>query len=155
MQLPCIFVVENNQYSYSTPLKLTTASADLASKAAAYGMPGERVDGIDDGVLVVIVVQLLHVPGRLVRHMLFMLLYMLSRVIIPVGGGSKMRTDLARCYCGDGSRASRGNPHNREPFEQRSPVHFTVAHTIDQLGNSFCIFYSFVFVCRHTFAPSL
>jgi pyruvate dehydrogenase E1 component alpha subunit len=47
MQLPCIFVVENNQYSYSTPLKLTTASADLASKAAAYGMPGERVDGID------------------------------------------------------------------------------------------------------------
>ncbi len=47
MQLPCIFVVENNQYSYSTPLKLTTASADLASKAAAYGMLGERVDGID------------------------------------------------------------------------------------------------------------
>ena len=47
MQLPCIFVVENNQYSYSTPLKLTTASADLASKAAAYGMPGQRVDGID------------------------------------------------------------------------------------------------------------
>ena len=41
--------MENNQYSYSTPLKLTTASArrDLASKAAAYGMPGERVDGID------------------------------------------------------------------------------------------------------------
>jgi pyruvate dehydrogenase E1 component alpha subunit len=47
MKLPCIFVIENNQYSYSTPLNLTTASADLASKAAAYGMPGEKVDGID------------------------------------------------------------------------------------------------------------
>ena len=47
MKLPCIFVIENNQYSYSTPLNLTTATADLASKAAAYGMPGEKVDGID------------------------------------------------------------------------------------------------------------
>jgi TPP-dependent pyruvate/acetoin dehydrogenase alpha subunit len=46
-RLPCVFIVENNQYSYSTPLTLTTASADFASKAAAYGMPGERVDGID------------------------------------------------------------------------------------------------------------
>ena len=46
-RLPCIFVVENNQYSYSTPLALTTAAHDFASKAAGYGMPGERVDGID------------------------------------------------------------------------------------------------------------
>jgi len=46
-QLPCIFIVENNQYAYSTPNQLTTAAADFASKAAAYGMPGSRVDGID------------------------------------------------------------------------------------------------------------
>ena len=45
--LPCIFIVENNQYAYSTPLALTSASRDIATKAVAYGMPGERVDGID------------------------------------------------------------------------------------------------------------
>jgi len=47
MKLACIFVVENNQYAYSTPLNLQMATADIASKAAAYGMPGERVDGQD------------------------------------------------------------------------------------------------------------
>jgi TPP-dependent pyruvate/acetoin dehydrogenase alpha subunit len=44
--LPCIFIVENNQYSYSTPLKLTSKT-DFATKAVAYGMPGEKVDGTD------------------------------------------------------------------------------------------------------------
>ena len=47
LKLPCIFIIENNQWSYSTPLRLTSVSADLASKAVAYGMPGEKVDGID------------------------------------------------------------------------------------------------------------
>lgn len=47
LELPCVFVVENNQYSYSTPLRLTSKSPDFATKAVAYGMPGERVDGID------------------------------------------------------------------------------------------------------------
>lgn len=47
MNLPCVFVVENNQYSYSTPLQLTSKSPDFATKASAYGMPGTRVDGID------------------------------------------------------------------------------------------------------------
>ncbi len=46
MNLPCIFIVENNQYSYSTPLALTSRT-DFATKAAAYGMPGEKVDGTD------------------------------------------------------------------------------------------------------------
>lgn len=47
LQLPCIFVVENNQFSYSTPLRLTSGSVDFATKGIAYGIPGERVDGID------------------------------------------------------------------------------------------------------------
>lgn len=46
MNLPCIFIVENNQYSYSTPLALTSRT-DFATKAVAYGMPGEKVDGTD------------------------------------------------------------------------------------------------------------
>ena len=44
--LPCIFVVENNQFAYSTPLRLQSRT-DFAAKAAAYGIPGEKVDGTD------------------------------------------------------------------------------------------------------------
>jgi pyruvate dehydrogenase E1 component alpha subunit len=46
-KLPNIFVIENNQYAYSTPLRLTSASATFADKAIAYGMPGVKVDGTD------------------------------------------------------------------------------------------------------------
>jgi TPP-dependent pyruvate/acetoin dehydrogenase alpha subunit len=46
-KLPNVFFVENNQYAYSTPLRLTSASEDFASKAGAYGMPGVKVDGTD------------------------------------------------------------------------------------------------------------
>lgn len=46
LDLPCIFVVENNQYSYSTPLPLTSKT-DFATKAGAYGMTGDKVDGTD------------------------------------------------------------------------------------------------------------
>jgi len=44
--LPCIFVVENNQFAYSTPLRLQSRT-DFATKAVAYGIPGEKVDGTD------------------------------------------------------------------------------------------------------------
>jgi pyruvate dehydrogenase E1 component alpha subunit len=47
LKLPCVFVVENNQFAYSTPLRLQTASESFAAKAAAYGMPGTKVDGTD------------------------------------------------------------------------------------------------------------
>jgi TPP-dependent pyruvate/acetoin dehydrogenase alpha subunit len=47
LKLPCIFVVENNQFAYSTPLSLQTASESFAVKAVAYGMPGTKVDGTD------------------------------------------------------------------------------------------------------------
>src|ERR687889_2240916 len=45
--LPNVFVIENNQYSYSTPLRLTSHSAKLSDKAVAYGIPGVTVDGTD------------------------------------------------------------------------------------------------------------
>src|SRR3954453_11821202 len=44
--LPCVFVVENNQFAYSTPLRLQSPT-DFATKAVAYGIPGEKVDGPD------------------------------------------------------------------------------------------------------------
>jgi TPP-dependent pyruvate/acetoin dehydrogenase alpha subunit len=46
LDLPAIFVVENNQFAYSTPLRLQTRT-DFATKAVAYGIPGEKVDGTD------------------------------------------------------------------------------------------------------------
>jgi TPP-dependent pyruvate/acetoin dehydrogenase alpha subunit len=47
MRLPNVFVIENNQFAYSTPLRLQSASETFAAKAAAYGMPGVKVDGTD------------------------------------------------------------------------------------------------------------
>ena len=45
-KLPVIFVLENNQYAYSTPLDQQFA-VDPVERAAAYGFPGVTVDGND------------------------------------------------------------------------------------------------------------
>lgn len=45
--LPVVFVVNNNQWAISVPLKLQTGSQTLAQKAVAAGFPGEQVDGND------------------------------------------------------------------------------------------------------------
>src|SRR5205823_7832023 len=42
-----LFVIENNQYAYSTPNTLQYAAERLADRAAGYGMTGERIDGTD------------------------------------------------------------------------------------------------------------
>jgi TPP-dependent pyruvate/acetoin dehydrogenase alpha subunit len=47
LKLPCIFVVENNQFAYSTPVSLQSASETFAIKSVAYGIPGAKVDGTD------------------------------------------------------------------------------------------------------------
>lgn len=46
-KLPVVFVVNNNQWAISVPLKLQTASETLAQKAIAAGFAGEQVDGND------------------------------------------------------------------------------------------------------------
>ncbi len=46
-KLPVVFVVENNQYAMSGPVKTMFAVAHLAERAAAYGIPGATVDGMD------------------------------------------------------------------------------------------------------------
>lgn len=46
-KLPVVFFCNNNQYAYSTPLKLQMAIPDVVDRAKAYGMPGEIVDGND------------------------------------------------------------------------------------------------------------
>ena len=45
--LPIVYVVENNLYSASTPIRQTTRVKNLSDRAAAYGMPGVTVDGND------------------------------------------------------------------------------------------------------------
>src|SRR3954471_5051908 len=45
-RLPIIFVLENNQYAYSTPLDQQFA-VDPVERAAGYGFPGVTVDGND------------------------------------------------------------------------------------------------------------
>ncbi|MGH2755943.1 MAG: thiamine pyrophosphate-dependent dehydrogenase E1 component subunit alpha [Actinomycetota bacterium] len=44
---PTIFFCVNNQWAISTPFNKQTATRTIAEKAAAYGMPGVRVDGFD------------------------------------------------------------------------------------------------------------
>jgi pyruvate dehydrogenase E1 component alpha subunit len=45
--VPVVFVVQNNQWAISVPLKKQTHSRTLAQKALAYGLPGVQVDGND------------------------------------------------------------------------------------------------------------
>jgi pyruvate dehydrogenase E1 component alpha subunit/2-oxoisovalerate dehydrogenase E1 component alpha subunit len=46
-KLPLVLVVANNQYAYSTPNDRQFACADLADKAAGYGVAAHAVDGTD------------------------------------------------------------------------------------------------------------
>ncbi|TFG68008.1 MAG: thiamine pyrophosphate-dependent dehydrogenase E1 component subunit alpha [Thermomicrobiales bacterium] len=46
-KLPFIFVVENNGYAISVPAAMQVSVADVAERAAGYGIPGIVVDGAD------------------------------------------------------------------------------------------------------------
>ncbi len=45
--LPIIFLVENNMYAMSVPWAKASKLPDVASRACAYGIPGQVVDGMD------------------------------------------------------------------------------------------------------------
>jgi len=46
-KLPVLYVCENNGFAESTPAAYATSVPDVASRAAAYGIPGVVVDGAD------------------------------------------------------------------------------------------------------------
>jgi len=46
-RLPIVFVVVNNQFGMGTALERHSAVTDLSLKAAGYGVPGSRCDGMD------------------------------------------------------------------------------------------------------------
>ena len=45
--LPVVFVIENNQYAMGTSTVRSTKSPSYWERGAAYGIPGEEVDGMD------------------------------------------------------------------------------------------------------------
>ncbi len=47
LQLPVIFVCENNLYAQSTPQSYALAVDSVADRGVAFGMPGVKVDGMD------------------------------------------------------------------------------------------------------------
>jgi pyruvate dehydrogenase E1 component alpha subunit len=47
VEAPVVFVCNNNQWAISTPIEAQTRAESLADKAAGYGIPGVRVDGLD------------------------------------------------------------------------------------------------------------
>ena len=51
MNLPVVFVCENNSWSELTPIDEMVRDPQLHRRAAAYGMPGERIDGNDPEIV--------------------------------------------------------------------------------------------------------
>ncbi len=45
--LPVVFVIENNHYAMGTAQKRSTSTPDIYTRGAAFGIPGEAVDGMD------------------------------------------------------------------------------------------------------------
>ena len=46
-RLPVVFICNNNQYAYSTPVSRQMAVARVSDRARGYGIPGETADGND------------------------------------------------------------------------------------------------------------
>ena len=47
MKLPVVYVIENNRYGMGTSVERASASHDLSKNGAAWGIPGQQVDGMD------------------------------------------------------------------------------------------------------------
>jgi pyruvate dehydrogenase E1 component alpha subunit len=46
-RLPVVYIIENNKYAMGTSIERASAGIELFKRGMAYGIPGERVDGMD------------------------------------------------------------------------------------------------------------
>lgn len=46
-KLPVVYIIENNEYAMGTSIARSSATANLSTRGASYGIPGEQVDGMD------------------------------------------------------------------------------------------------------------
>jgi pyruvate dehydrogenase E1 component alpha subunit len=46
-KLPVVYIIENNQYAMGTSVRRSSAETHLHKRGAAFGIPGEEVDGMD------------------------------------------------------------------------------------------------------------
>ena len=46
-KLPVVYVIENNKYAMGTSIERSSAGTELYKRGTAYGISGERVDGMD------------------------------------------------------------------------------------------------------------
>jgi pyruvate dehydrogenase E1 component alpha subunit len=46
-KLPVVYVVENNKYGMGTRIDRVSATTDLSQRGVSFGIPGEKVDGMD------------------------------------------------------------------------------------------------------------
>ena len=46
-KLPVLYIIENNKYGMGTSVERASASHDLFSRGAPFGIPGQQVDGMD------------------------------------------------------------------------------------------------------------
>lgn len=58
-ELPILYICENNRYAMSMPVEDSMKVEGVAVRAAAYGMPGRRVDGMDCEAVCATVAELL------------------------------------------------------------------------------------------------
>lgn len=47
LKAPVVFILENNQYAYSTPIEKQCLVENLSIRAEGYGIPGVTIDGTD------------------------------------------------------------------------------------------------------------
>ena len=45
--LPIVYICENNQYGMGTDFRRVSSVTDFSAMAAAYGIPGKQVNGMD------------------------------------------------------------------------------------------------------------